>query len=100
LPGAPAVTFTTTAAQVTTVEVANSFFSPTPLTVPLNTVVTFAWQGTTLPHNVTFGTAGAPADIPNQTSGSFPRQFNTAGTFSYACTNHPPGMVGTITVTP
>jgi plastocyanin len=100
LPGTPAVTFTTTAAVVTTVEVANNTFSPTPITVPLNTVVTFEWQGTTLAHNVTFSSAQAPADIPDRTSGSVSRTFSQAGTFNYACTNHPPGMVGTITVTP
>jgi plastocyanin len=100
LPGTPSVTFKTTAAVVATVEVANNSFTPDAITVPVGTSVTWEWQGTTLPHNVTFSTAGAPANIGNQTSGSFSRTFNTAGTFNYACTNHPPGMIGSVTVTP
>jgi len=101
LTGTSQVTFTTTAAIVTTVEVANNSFTPATLTgVPLNTTITWEWQGTTLAHNVTFAaTTGAPANIPNTTSGSVPRTFNAAGMFNYSCTNHP-GMNGSITVTP
>ena len=97
LPGAPAVTFTTDAAAI--VQVANNFFSPSSITVPRGTVVTWEWQGTTAVHNVTFG-AGGPGNIPDKTSGSGQLTFSTAGTFSYACTNHPPNMIGTVTVTP
>jgi len=97
LPSAPQVTFTTTVAA--TVQVANNSFTPAAITVPLGTVVTWQWQGTTLPHNVTFG-AGGPGNIADRTSGSAQRTFNTAGTFNYSCTNHPPGMVGTVTVNP
>ncbi|MEX2155365.1 MAG: Ig-like domain-containing protein [Gemmatimonadales bacterium] len=96
LPGAPSVTFTTNVTA--TVEVADNFFSPSSITVPLGTAVTWEWQGITLPHNVTFG-AGGPADIPDRTSGSVSRTFNTAGTFNYVCTNHP-GMNGSVTVNP
>jgi len=100
LPGGPAVTFTTTAAIITTVAVANNSFTPNDITVPINTQVTFAWQGTTSPHNVTFaGVAGAPTNITDRTSGSVPKTFNTAGTFAYQCTNHG-GMTGSVTVTP
>jgi plastocyanin len=98
LPGAPADTFTTTAAVITTVQVDNNFFSPNAITVPQNTSVTFAWQGTTNLHNVTFG-AGGPANIPNATSGSVSRTFNNVGTVTYQCTNHG-GMTGSVTVTP
>jgi plastocyanin len=99
LAGAPEVTFTTTAVTVTTVQVANNFFSPSSITVPLGTAVTWEWQGTTALHNVTFG-AGGPGSIPDKTSGSAQLTFNAAGTFNYACTNHPPNMIGTVTVTP
>jgi adhesin/invasin len=98
LPGGPVLTFTTTAAIITTVEVANNSFTPNAITVPQGTVVTFEWQGTTSLHNVTFGTGG-PENIPNMTSGSAQRTFNTLGTINYACTNHG-GMNGTVTVTP
>jgi plastocyanin len=96
----PQVTFSTTAAIVTTVQVANNSFTPSAITIPVSTTVTWEWQGTTDPHNVTFATmTGAPANISNQTSGSAQRTFNTAGAFNYSCTNHP-GMNGSVTVNP
>jgi plastocyanin len=95
------VTFTTTAAIVTTVQVRNNFFNPDAVTVPLNTIVTYDWgTGPTLVHNVTFAAmAGAPGNIGDRQSGSINRTFGTVGTFNYQCTNHP-GMTGTVTVTP
>ena len=98
LPGAPADTFTTTAAIITTVQVANFAFTPDAITVPQGTTVTFEWQGTTALHNVTFGASGPP-NIPNATTGSVARTFNTVGTITYSCTNHAQ-MTGTVTVTP
>jgi len=95
-------TFTTTAAIVTTVQVANNSFTPKDITIPVNTVVTWQWQTVTSVHNVTFaGTPpGAPADIPDRSAvGTVSRTFNNAGTFNYQCTNHP-GMTGSVTVTP
>jgi plastocyanin len=98
LPGAPAVTFTTTAAAI--VRVANNSFTPNAITIPNGTVVTWEWQGTTSAHNVTFAAVtGAPTNIGNQTTGSAQRTFNTAGTFNYQCTNHA-GMTATVTVNP
>ena len=99
LTGAPSVTFTTTATTVTTVQVANNTFTPNAVTIPAGTDVNWEWQGTTVPHNVTFTTVGAPSNIPDNTSGSVQRTFPTAGTFNYHCTNHV-GMNGTVTVTP
>lgn len=101
LAGTPQQTFTTTAVIVTTVQVANNSFTPSSLPgIPVGSTVTWEWQGTTSLHNVTFAAAlGAPADIPNASSGSAQRQFNTAGTFNYQCTNHG-GMTGSVTVTP
>jgi plastocyanin len=97
LTGSP-LTFTTTA--VVTIAVANNSFTPSSVTVPLNTTVTWQWQGTTSAHNLTFAvTTGAPADAGNRTSGSVNRTFDTAGTFDYQCTNHP-GMTGSVTVNP
>lgn len=97
LAGAPSDTFTTTAAVI--VQVADFSFTPSTLSVPTGTVVTWQWQGTTATHNVTFSTVGAPADIPNRNNGSVARTFNLAGTFDYACTIHP-SMIGHVTVTP
>ena len=96
------VTFTTTAAIVTTVQVANNSFTPRDITIPVNTVVTWQWQTVTSVHNVTFAATppGAPANIPDRSAvGTVSRTFNNAGTFNYQCTNHP-GMTGSVTVTP
>jgi plastocyanin len=100
LPTTPTVTFTTTAAALTTVQVGpGNSFSPGAVTIAKSTAVNWEWQGTTAPHNITFSTAGAPSDIPDQTSGSALRTFDNAGTFNYRCTNHV-GMTGSVTVTP
>jgi len=100
LTGAPAVTFTTTATTVTTVNVGpGNTFSPSAVTIGAGTAVNWEWQGTTVPHNVTFTTVGAPSNIPDNTSGSVQRTFPTAGTFNYHCTNHV-GMTGSVTVNP
>lgn len=103
LTGVDSVLFTTTAAIITTVQVANNSFSPQNISVLENTVVTWEWQAVTVPHNVTFDTPkppGTPADIGDRTAiGTVTRTFTTAGTFNYRCTNHP-GMTGSVTVTP
>jgi plastocyanin len=101
LSGPPSVKFRTTAAIITTVEVRDFSFTPDAIVVPLNTAVTFNWGGgPTALHNVTFdAVSGAPAAIPNRTSGSQQRTFDTAGTFPFHCTNHAQ-MTGTVTVNP
>ena len=79
-----------------TVTMGATTFSPTTLTVARNSVVT--WSNTSgVLHNVTFTTAGSPANIGDHSSGSTTRSFSTAGTFSYNCTNHA-GMNGAIVV--
>ena len=96
--GTPQVTFSTTAAA--TITVTDNAFIPNSMTVPVNTTVTFAWSGPTSPHNITFAaTPGAPSNEGNRTTGSVTRDFTTAGTFNFTCTNHA-GMAGTVTVTP
>jgi plastocyanin len=75
----------------------NNAFSPPQVDLSVGGTVTWQFSGVNS-HNVTFGaTAGAPANIPNQTTGSVSRTFNTVGTFSYNCTNHA-GMTGTVIV--
>ena len=98
LPTSPTVTFTTNAAVITTVLVADNSFSPTSISITAGTNVTWDWVGANV-HNVTFSTAGSPVDISNRTSGSVSRNFPSTGTFNYSCTNHG-GMNGSVTVTP
>lgn len=71
-------------------------FSPTSVTIARNGTVTWS-NGTGTAHNVTFSGSGAPANIPNHSSGSNSRTFSNAGSFSYQCTNHS-GMAGSVTV--
>ena len=80
----------------TTVVLTAGSFSPASLTVARNATVTWTNSSGVL-HNVTFATGGAPANIPNHSSGSNERNFPTAGTFNYSCTLHS-GMDGAIVV--
>jgi len=89
----------TTAQLITTITIADNSFTPSDITVPLHTAVTWSWTGVNI-HNVTFTAAtGVPTDIGNRTSGNVSRTFDTAGTFQYRCTNHL-GMTGSVTVNP
>jgi plastocyanin len=78
-----------------TVTVSNNLFTPSSLTVPVGTTVTWQWNSGGVAHNVTFDD-GIFSD--NLSSGTYPRTFSTAGPFPYECTIHP-GMAGTVTVT-
>ncbi len=80
-----------------TVTVSNNLFSPTPVEVPVNGTVTWAWNSGGVEHNVTFQTEPSSG---NRSSGSFPRTFSTAGSFPYVCTSHgAEGMSGVVNVT-
>jgi plastocyanin len=87
------------------VVITNDAFTPTNMSVPVNTTVTWTWNtcgsdgyggsacGT---HDVLFddgATSGA------QDTGTFARTFATAGTFNYHCSIHGAAvMSGTVTV--
>ena len=76
-----------------------SQFAPSSVTIARNGTVTFS-NASGVSHNVTFASvAGAPADVDSHTTGSTTRTFPTAGSFTFACTNHL-GMSGTVTVVP
>jgi plastocyanin len=75
-----------------------STFSFSPTTVTITKGGTVTWNNEAgAAHNVTFMTAGSPANIGNFTSGSTSRTFDTPGTYQYHCTNHS-GMEGTVNV--
>jgi plastocyanin len=71
-------------------------FSPSSVTIKQGGTVTWT-NNAGAAHNVTFMTAGSPADIGNFTSGSNSRTFDAVGTYQYHCTNHS-GMAGTVKV--
>jgi plastocyanin len=79
-----------------TVTVGNNVFTPSSLSVPVGTTVTWQWASSGVTHNVTFQDQ---VTSNNRSQGSFPRTFTAAGTFPYLCTIHGAAMSGTITVT-
>jgi len=92
-----AITVTAPAATLTVAEVTgtgSNTFSPTSVTVAVGGIVNYTFAGN---HNVTFSTAGAPANVPTASSGTFARTFSTAGTYNYTCTIHA-GMNGAVLV--
>jgi plastocyanin len=79
-----------------TVAVRNNLFDPSTIGVPVNSTVTWQWNSGGVEHNVTFQDG---ATSGNLTSGSFPRTFQTAGSFPYLCTIHAAeGMSGVVNV--
>jgi plastocyanin len=83
-------------------------FKPANITVPKGTVVTWNWDscsttgdgyggyGTTcVAHNITFDD-GRSSSL--QSSGSFTRLFDVAGTFKYHCAVHGTAMSGQVVV--
>ena len=70
-------------------------FQPATVDVQAGGMVT--WTFTSLQHNVTFTSGGAPADVPALQDGSASRTFPTNGTFGYRCSIHPP-MTGSVHV--
>jgi plastocyanin len=69
-----------------TVTVGNNYFSPTSLSVPVNTVVTWSWIQGSAEHNIVFDD-NAPGSGP-QSTGTFQRTFGAAGTYTYYCSIH------------
>jgi len=81
------------------VTVNDNSFSPSSKTVDVGTTVTWTWAGGAA-HNVTW-VSGSPAASATQSSGTYQRTFDTAGTYEYYCTIHgtpTSGMRGTVTV--
>lgn len=93
-----AVAFATATGAPSSAQVAatdGNIFTPTPVTIVAGGSVT--WSFGTVPHNVLFQSAGAPADVGIVSSTSVSRTFPTAGTYPYTCSLHA-GMNGTVTV--
>jgi plastocyanin len=80
-----------------TVNVGNDFFSPSSLTVPAGTLVTWNWLPGDVIHTVTFD-ADTTIMSAFQSSGTYARTFTVAGTYSYHCSIHGKVMTGVITV--
>ncbi len=82
-----------------TVEVANNYFNPVSLTVPVGTTVTWDWPVVSRRHNILpEGNATVP-NSPPIVDGPFSYNytFTQAGVYDYYCLEHG-GMRGTIIV--
>jgi plastocyanin len=89
----------------------NQSFSPNAITIPVGTTVTWMWQAcdasggggygsgnACVTHNVTFDD-GSNIASATQSSGTFTRNFTTAGVFKYHCGIHGAAiMSGQVTV--
>jgi plastocyanin len=68
-----------------------------PATVDVRASGTVTWTFGSVPHDVAFTTAGAPANVPEIENGSASRTFPTNGSYHYRCSIHPP-MTGVVHV--
>lgn len=83
--------------HLTTINVSNNFFSPTPDTVAAGGV-TFSWMNASNTHNVTWDSGPTtPANSSTMASGTFPVTL-AQGTYHFHCTVHGAAMSGTIVV--
>jgi plastocyanin len=67
-----------------------------PAIVDVSAGGTVTWAFDSVPHQVTFTTPGAPADIPSFQNGSAFRTFPNPGTYHYQCSG--PQMSGAVRV--
>jgi plastocyanin len=75
----------------------NSAFSPSSITVSVNSTVTWTNKDS-YAHTVTSTSSNETYDSGNiNAGGTYSHKFTTAGTYSYKCTLHS-GMTGTVVV--
>ena len=87
-----------TPATGTEVSVRDNSYSPAATSVKVGNTVTWTWAaGNYSSHTVSFSDGSASAD---QTTGTFSRTFNAAGTFNYQCAIHGASMSGSVVVQP
>ncbi len=98
---------TTPGTNTSTIVVGTQSFDPTIANIPVGATVNWQWDacagdgyggyGTCVTHNITFDD-GSGIQSGSQSTGSFSRTFNAAGTYKYHCAIHGPGMSGEIRV--
>jgi plastocyanin len=82
------------------VNVQDNAFDPSTKTIAVGDAVLWQWQGSNQ-HNVTWVVTSGGGNSATQTTGTFTRNFTTAGSYDYYCTIHgtaTSGMHGTIVV--
>ena len=87
------------------VSVENNLFTPSTVTVPVGTKVTWTWNscsdntygtGTCVSHNIVWDADGTSSGLQSQ--GTYDRTFTAAGTYTYHCAVHGAAMAGTVKV--
>ena len=89
------------------VTVAESSFNPSNINIPVGTTVTWSWDscsgdgyggyGSCVANEIVFDD-GSGIVSQTQSTGTFSRAFNTAGTFKYHCAIHGQSMSGQVVV--
>ena len=80
-----------------TVSVGSTTFTPSSLSVPVGSTVTWQWTSTGILHDVIFEDG---QESPDQQSGTYARTFSATGDYAYICSFHVgQGMSGTVSVT-
>ena len=80
-----------------TVSVGSTTFTPSSLSVPVGSTVTWQWTSTDIVHDVDFDDG---PESPDQASGTYARTFSATGDYVYHCNFHVlQGMSGTVSVT-
>lgn len=79
------------------VEVSDNKFTPSNLTVPVGSKVTWVWTGQRT-HSVEGSFGGQTVASEKQSGGSFSFTFATKGTFDYQCGIHGAAMSARVTV--
>ena len=78
-----------------------SGFSPSSVTVPVNTIVQWTNNDSAMTHTVTSTTVPVNGAFDSGSllpSATVCLKFTTAGTFNYHCSIHPTTMIGAVTV--
>ena len=76
------------------IDVRDNLYNPSATTVAVGTTVTWTWRGQST-HDVFFSST-EHSEI--KSTGTYQRQFTTAGTFDYHCSVHGSSMSGRVTV--
>ena len=96
-----------TGTSTNSVVISDQTYNPGTVNVSVGTAVTWQWKdcpsdgyggyATCVSHNITFDD-GSNIASATQSSGTFSRTFNTAGTYMYHCAIHGSAMSGQVTV--
>lgn len=76
------------------VDVRDNSFTPGTANVTTGTSVAWTWRGQAV-HDVVFADG---VRSPQQATGTYARQFTTAGTYEYLCSIHGAAMAGRVVV--